>query len=310
MAKNEGDNMKKIITAVIALSASLGFAGLVQFDLSGVYNYDAFVTGEEIAYATGDTVAGTIGDHAVSYNHDTTEYAHLVDPNASTYKGIASSGVVAGGKYELGKGLTTKWGTPAGDTPVNNSLVSFFGDGLTTREETITLAAGDQKQYSNFNILVNGSRYNTGSGPFSATLSVKYVGDSNWYTVWTETAAIGEIGGVFGGAYGGDANAYSQQSSDWTAIEVSDNGYAKTVSSLTVGGNGRSYMYELTTDAILDPTKTLESFKMVAVQSASNRVNEFALYAATGTEAVPEPATIGMLGLGALVAAAIRRLRG
>jgi hypothetical protein len=196
---------------------------------------------------------------------------------------------VAGGTYELAKGVTPKFGTASGNTKVNNCVARLYDNASLSFSATINLTAGDQKKYSDFNILVNGSRYATLAGTMSATLSVKYVGDATWYSVWTESVSSGN-GGVFGGEYKGDTGTYSKQSAAWRQVAVSDGeGYAKTVSSLTVGGNGSSYMYEFATPIALDSSKVLESFKMDSTTYNKSRVNDFVLYAASATPASSGP---------------------
>ncbi len=305
--------MKKLFMIAIMLGALAAQAGLVQLDLHNAYNYDAVATRAEIDYAAGlgKSVYGALGDHALRYvNRLTQPNAFGSDP-AGSIKGLAADGLIAGGKYELGKGLTDKYGTATGNAKVNNAVsrLQNGADGILTRTATISLEAADRKKYSNFNVLLNGNRYATTATTvtFGALIQVKYVGDSNWYTVWSES----QLGGTGGGAFGGplDASTYALCSSAWQSVLATDKGYAKYTAPATVMGLGSVYMWELATPLALDPTKTLESFQLTSTTTTASRYNEFILYAATGTEVIPEPATVGMLGLGALVTLLIRRVR-
>lgn len=282
-------------TGLISVTAPVSTGSLTHLDISSAFDYDAFVTDEEIAYATGQgkLVPVAIGDHADDYVsvRPGNGYSHAVTPNHATYQGIPADGIVDSGGFELAKGLTTKWGVAAGNAKVANSAARFYDGTALVKTVTITLTAGDQKKYANLNVLVNGSRYTTTAGPFSAALSVKYTGDANWYTVWTETAQIGEPGGVFGGEYSGGSGAgNSYQSSAWTPVTVSDGeGVTKVVGGLTVVGVGSSYMYKLTTPAVLDSSRVLEAIKLEATTANKSRVNEFQLFAASAVEAAAEP---------------------
>ena len=313
--------MKKlIITGMLGLGALAVHAGLVNFDLSGSFDYDAFTTSAEINAASNNakTVTSQIGDHGIGVSSTRTtggSACYLVAPERATFKGIADNGILTGADgrtYLLANGLTTKWGAADGLTKVNNAVGRPFysGDTALTRTATITLTAADQKKYSDFNLLVTGNRYDTRAGrTMGAMLEVQYAGDATWYNVWSESVAIdtGAPGGVFGGSMVPGA---TKASSAWTAVTATTDGYAKKgAGTYTVAGTGTAIMWELTTPVTLDTNKVLQSFRMTSTTQEASRYNDFILYAATGTEVVPEPATVGMLGLGVLVTMMIRRFR-
>jgi PKD repeat protein len=283
-----GSGTNTQVDAVVVSAPPPSSGGLVHLNISSAFDYDGFVTDEEIAYATGlgQLVPVAIGDHADDYAsvRPGNGYSHIVTPNHATYQGIPADGIVDGGNFALANGLSVKWGVAAGNAPVDNSVARFYDGVALVKSATVTLNPADQKKYTGLNVLVNGSRYATLAGTMSATLSVKYVGDATWYTVWTESVSTG-LGGVFGGEFSGDTGTQSKQSSAWTAVTVSDDGYSKVGSGLTVTGPGSSYMYKLTTPAVLDETKVLEAFQMEATTYSKSRVNEFQLFAASATEA-------------------------
>lgn len=304
--------MKKImLTAMFAMVGLVTQASIVNLNLSGSYDYDAYVTDIEIA-ANGNAVMTALGDHSIQQG--TTGYAHLVAPTGPVYKGITNS-FVNGGQFELAAGLINKFGTATGTAKVNNSIARLNTQlaNQTTRTATIMLDVGQQAKYSDFNLLVNGDRYNFRSGvTMGAYLDVKYVGDANWYTIWSESVNIsvaGTYGGVFGGQMSGTTASF--QSSAWQAVIVNDvvaNGIFKGPT--TGPASGTDTMWKLATPATLDNTKVLEGFRMTSTTTDAARYNDFILYAASATPmVVPEPATIGMLGLGVMITLLFRRLR-
>ena len=297
--------LQVIITAA-TVAAALVQASVVNLNLSSAYNYDAYVTGAEIA-ANGNPVSSGLGDHSIQYGM--TGYAHLVNPDGALYKGIPDT-IINGGEFELAAGLTgDKFGTAAGTSKVNNSIACLYNASSLSYTATVMLEAGQLARYSDFNLLVNGQRYGTRSGVvMSAMIEVKYAGDANWYSIWSESADIsaGAAGGVFGGQFTG--TTYNYQSAAWEAVIVNDavaNGIYKVTSA-----SGTDTMWKLAVPALLDDTQILEGFRLTSSTTAANRINDFILYAASVTPAViPEPTAAGMLGAGALVAAVIRRLK-
>jgi PKD repeat protein len=279
-------------------------AQLVQLNLSSSFDYDAFTTSAEINAASNNlkTVTSQIGDHGITYTSTRStggSACYLVAPERTQFKGIADDGIMtgAGGRtYLLANGLTTKWGVADGLTKVNNAVGRpyYSGDTNLTRTATITLAAGDQKKYSDFNILVSGTRYGTRTArTMGAMLEVQYVDDATWYNVWSESVDItsGAVGGVFGGSLvPSDAN--TKASSAWTAVTATTDGYAKKGSGTwTIAGIGTAIMWEMTTPVALNTNKVLQSFRMTTTTQEAARQNDFILYAASATsaESSPEP---------------------
>ena len=265
----------------MALGCFTAQAAVVNFDLSASYNYDAYVTGEEIA--NNINVDGTLGDHTLLKS--VSGWAHLVDPGG-TYIGITNT-TINGGEFELAAGLTgDKFGTATGTTKVNNTVADLSTDGslATVRTKTVMLEAAQQGKYSDFNVLVTANRYGVRTVTMTALIEVKYVGDANWYTAWTESQipTAGEPGGCFGGGFNSPTGTDSHQSAAWTEVLVNGdiaNGYYKNTSS----ASGTDYMYKLAVAPSLNPAKTLEGFKFTASTTDASRYNDFILYAISAT---------------------------
>ena len=288
--------MKKTMTliAVFAIGSMVAQATIVNFDLSKSYDYDAYVTGAEIA--NNINVDGTLGDHTLLKS--VAGWAHLADPGGATYKGITNT-TINGGEFELAAGLTgDKFGTATGTTKVNNSIGRLSTDGslATVRTATVMLEAAQQDTYSDFNVLMNANRYGTRSVTMTALIEVKYVGDANWYTAWTESQFIdaGQAGGCFGGALNGIAATDSHQSTAWTGVLVNGD-VSGGIYKNTSAASGEDYMYKLAVAPTLSGA-IVEGFRFTASTTDQNRYNDFALYAISGTlAAIPEPGTLGMM---------------
>ena len=280
--------MKKWIMIAMTACGFVAQATVVNFDLSTSYNYDAYVTGEEIA--NNINVDGTLGDHTLLKS--VAGWAHLVDPGGATYHGIPST-TINGGEFELAAGLTgDKFGTATGTTKVNNTVADLSTDGslATVRTKTVMLEAAQQGNYSDFNVLMTANRYGTRTVTMTALIEVKYVGDANWYAAWTESQvpSAGEPGGCFGGGFNSPTGTDSHQSTNWTAVIVNadvSNGIYKN----TAPASGLDYMYKLAVAPTVDPLKTLEGFRFTASTTDQNRYNDFALYAISGTTSVDVP---------------------
>ena len=304
--------MKKLLMVVMMMGALAARAELVQLNISSSFNYDSVVTDAERANAiSAASVYAVLGDHRMSISGS---YAFTYNPTGAANKqGLPGDGLItatSGRIYEFGKGLPVgenRYGTNNGATKVNNT-VATKGDGQWV---TITLPSGDQQKYSDFNVLMSSRRYaQTKNVTLTANLEYKYAGDATWYSVINESVNLSAAGSTKGGALGGkfDGGGSTAPALDgvWSAVAMPASGMAS--GSPTTFSTTQTYAFELATPVALDNTKTLEAIRIkTGTTTYPGYYNEAFLYGLTAT--IPEPATVGMLGLGALVTLLIRRVR-
>lgn len=308
--------MRIITFAALAAMLCTGAAqaGLVSLDISSAFNYDAVGTQAEIAYANtfagqDHTLMDILGNHDMRYRH-----TYLGDHA----DGLPADGIIDGGNFELGRGLDRRYDTADADAKQNN-VIRVAANTRETNSAEVFLAPAEQQRYTNINFAFASQRYKletSKSYDFTASVEAKYVGDSDWYTVWSSVGGSKVLGGSFGTgtASGGVLNWQTgTDTPEWalahtTTLRCGSTGGAGDRSSVV--RTEATYIWKFADNLALDSTKALEGFRVSVGTTGANRNNVVNVFAASATP-VPEPATITMtvLGLGAVASRFRRRLR-
>ncbi len=310
--------------AIASVLTAPGSASVIHFNLDSVFDYDIVGTANEDSATGGTKVAySALGDHngnrAASWQ---TPVAYVDQASADAIVGAGSTawptnGLIAGGKYQLSTAFDN--GTDY-LTPVDNaiSFQSNFGNSINDISKVVTLSLAEQQQYTWVNVVFTAYKQSNHSGGFQSSILAEYTDGSTEMLV--DTGLQTGDGGTFGGALvlgGGITNS----TDDHTFANQAPN-YPGTIGANLVLGMdarlasagiaaGTASLWEFDTNLAVDSTKVLESLtiRMRAPNDSANRDGSLFVMAISGN-AVPEPATMGLLLLaGAVALGAARRRR-
>ncbi len=291
-----------------------------QIDLSSHLNYDAVGTQDEVTYAntfTGNRRLSDIqGEHSIL---NSTAYTNQGSVGTGDI-GLPDDGLLGSGKYQISTAFDN--GTDF-STPTSNILRLQANNTTPTLTQTITLAPGEQGQYSGVNLAFSVQRAASASG-YSSQISVTYSDATSSVILLTNGESDDTPRGTFGSNNfntGTDSYTFTNEAPG-TGETVSLSNLIATTEFLGTSGSagsnnaqsliraGTTSIWEFSNDLPLDPTKTLQSIEIQLTRGGSNRNNTLHVFGATLVTAIPEPTVAAYLGLGLLSFIFLRRRRG
>ncbi|NLF32399.1 MAG: PEP-CTERM sorting domain-containing protein [Planctomycetes bacterium] len=293
---------KSLVTMVVAaLCAATASAAMQPLTISSAFNYDAVGTVEEIAYCNTFTgvdhqLTNILGQHSMY--------------SGQTYLGgdggLPADGIIDGGNFEVGRGLTSRYATAAADAAQSN-IIRLRANSRETLSAEVVLPAAEQQRYSAINFAFSGERYKFEASKvthYTASIEVRYAGDSAWHVLWLSTGDNATLGGSFGtgnGTSGLSSWDKNTDTADWAVVHATEKRCGTAGSSGSRYSNtkaGATYLWKFANDLPLDGSKTLEALRISVSTDGVNRPTGVNLFAASAVP-VPEPATAGLLALGA-----------
>jgi hypothetical protein len=320
-----------VAVGAMFVTVSTAQAVTVQFDLSSYFNYDAVATSLEMSNvenAVGKrSLRDFLGDHSISNTRAYTNQGSVGSGTALPDDGLVGPYQFSTA-YDNGTDGLTKSNNTIGFTPNAGGNPSFL-------TQTINLGAGEQGQYSSINMaFVSANSSNHSSSGFRSWMVAHYTDGSS--EIFVDTGLVDgndpeAPGGYFGGGGQGGNGGLFATVDNYTFQNQAPN-YPGTIGhslllemnrrldrsgSVNAIRSGTASVWEFSSPLAVDSSKVLQDIE-INVQSAADSVNrdtrlwvfamngELAPQDDTGP-AIPEPASLGLIGLAGAMLLARRR---
>ena len=266
----------------------------MALNMTGLYNYDAVGTSNEITYATGknQTLATAIGGH----NLANAGRAFTNTDSLSSGTALPRYGVIAN-TYTDAFVYDTKSGSTYVSTPNALRIIATATSSSTvSATTTVTVNSSEQINYNNLNFLFVQNR-STGAGTYQTTVTITY---TNGTTVVKDTGAVTVAANAAGGTFGsagvnGQGGLSNATDTDTTVTNEFSSSYGVVTSGSvsTISSTAGSNLWQLTTPIALTTTLVPKSVTYTVTASGTGNWNELVVFgmAATPTYCAPPPAT-------------------